>query len=153
MNARIRLPVARLASVAGAGLLLATVAGRTAEPAAAAARTMSIEDCIREALARNHDLRIARYEPQIASNRLRLALGGYDPTFKVEAQRESEEEPGGLDEFNDPVTGSESDTMRYTTSLGGLLPFGASYSLNATARETSGDRRSVDDTGASTFIP
>lgn len=79
-------------------------------------RTMSLDDCVREAIARNHEFRIARYEPQIARHRLRLALGGYDPTFRLEVQRESEETPGGLDDFNEPVTSSESDTMRYTLS-------------------------------------
>ena len=152
MNSRMGRFTARFAAVAGVAALLAT-AGQAQTPPAPAARTMSIEDCVREALARNHDLRIARYEPQIASNRLRLALGGYDPTLRVEAQRETEEEPGGLDEFNDPVSSSESDTMRYTTSLGGLTPSGASYSLNATAREATGDRRTTDDAGASVFVP
>jgi outer membrane protein TolC len=139
-----------LAALSGVALLLAA-AGRAADPAAS--RVLSLDDCIREALARNHELRIARYEPQIASNRLRLARADYDPTLKVDAERESEEAPGGLDEFNSPVTGSESDSMRYTASVGGLLPFGASYSVNATTVDTEGDKRSVDSTGGSSFLP
>jgi outer membrane protein TolC len=153
MNVRIHPPAACLAAVAGAGLLfVATVAGAV-EPAAAAARTLSLEDCIREALARNHDLRIARYEPQIASNRVRLALGNYDPTLRLDAQHESAEEPGGLDDFNEPVTASESEAMRYAASFGGQAPSGASYSLNVTARDTEGDRRTVDTSGNSTLAP
>ncbi len=152
MKAHLSHAAGRLAAAAGVVALIAT-AGPAQTPPAPSARTMSIEDCVREALARNHDLRIARYEPQIASNRLRLALGGYDPALKFEAERESEQAPGGLDEFNDPVTGSESDTMRYTTSLVGLLPFGASYSLNATAMDTEGDKRSLDSGGGDSLIP
>ncbi len=152
MNAHMHPPAARLASVAGAGLLFAAAIARAADPAAAA-RTLSLEDCIREALARNHDLRIARYEPQIALNRVRLALGGYDPTLRFDTEHESQEEPGGLDDFNEPVTSSESDAMRYTASFGGQTPFGASYSLNVTARDTEGDRRTVDSSGNSTLAP
>ena len=119
---------------------------------APAARTLSLEDCVRAALARNYDLRIARYEPRIAANRLRLAQGGYDPSLKFEAERGHEEAPGGLDENHDPITASESDSTRYTASLGGTLPFGTGYSLNATVQESDGDKRSSDRTD-NVFVP
>ncbi|HTV76388.1 MAG TPA: TolC family protein, partial [Candidatus Baltobacteraceae bacterium] len=51
-----------------------------------AARTMSLQDCIQQALQHNLDVQIERYNPQISLYDLDAAYGGYDPTFSASGQ-------------------------------------------------------------------
>lgn len=69
---------------------------------------LSLEDCIQLALERNLDLRIARYNPEIARSNLRLARARYEPVFFGSGIRNFSSSPGGIDAENRPFPGTES---------------------------------------------
>src|SRR5271154_1424180 len=50
-------------------------------------RSLSLQDCITEALAHNFDVQVARYTPEIDAYVLAAAYGGYDPIFNLSGQR------------------------------------------------------------------
>src|SRR5476649_2399819 len=88
-----------------------------------AAREMSLQDCIQQALAHNFDLQIERYNPQISLFNLRAAYGGYDPTLAVSGQHNYNE--SGVD--SGPTT--TSDNNSFSSSLNGATPWGLTYGL------------------------
>jgi outer membrane protein TolC len=90
------------------------------------------------ALQRNLDIRIQKEAPEIARYRLKIAYARYEPSFSAAVQRDYSQEPGGVDDVNRPVPGSESDTDFWRTSVGGLLPWGLNYSLGASMYNRSG---------------
>jgi hypothetical protein len=52
-----------------------------AQTNAPAGRSLSLQDCIAEALRHNIDVQIQRYEPEISLYNLYQAYAGYDATF------------------------------------------------------------------------
>ena len=53
----------------------------------AAARTMSLPDCLAAALKHNFDVQVQRYEPQKSLLNLNAAYAGYDPVFSLSGTR------------------------------------------------------------------
>jgi outer membrane protein TolC len=93
-------------------------------------RSMSLTDCLTEALAHNLDLQIQRYEPQISLYDLHSAYAGYDPTFNFSATRDHNH--SGAVGF--PSSISDSDSFR--SGLVGATPWGMSYDLSGSLAET-----------------
>ncbi len=102
---------------------------------------MSLTDCLTEALAHNLDLQIQRYEPQISLYDLHSAYAGYDPTFNFSATR-NHNRSGAV---GYPSTISDSDS--FSSSLGGLTPWGLSYDLGGNVSENRGSSLAQIDTG------
>lgn len=107
--------------------LALTVSARAESPEI---RRWSLQDCIQQALEHNLNLRIARYSPEVSLYNLKGAYGAYDPTFSASGQHSYAK--GGSEYnplFDVTLPGQEADTDTLSTSLGGLLPWGTTYSL------------------------
>src|ERR1035437_4305248 len=109
-------------------------------------QSMSLDDCVRQALEHNFDVRIERYNPQISRYDLSAAYGGYDPIFSISGQHDYSESGGNV---SASIPGTKSDDNSFSSSVGGLLPFGTTYNLFGNISETYGNARSnsFDGTG------
>ena len=105
----------------------------------AATRTMSLEDCIQEALQHNLDVQISRYIPQIQLFTVRAGYGAYDPTFDFTATHQRNDK-GPEFESGLPVPASTSDQNTFTPDLSGSLPWGMSYDFKGIVT----DSRNID---------
>lgn len=75
--------------------LVLSAAGQNTPPPAS--RSLSLEDCIQEALKNNIDIQIERYNPEIFRFTLDASYGYYDPVFTSEVSRQNiTREPGGI---------------------------------------------------------
>ncbi|MCU0782913.1 MAG: TolC family protein [Verrucomicrobia bacterium] len=106
-------------------------------------RAMSLQDCIQQALEHNLELRIERYNPQLALFNLKAGYGAYDPVFGASGQHDYAK--AGETRFQGiPFPGGETDTDSLNSSLTGLLPWGMSYELSGRVRDTDGTRFDTD---------
>ncbi len=123
-----------LALMIGAGL------GASAQTNAPATRAISLQDCIQDALAKNLDLRIARYSPRQAQLDLAAAYAGYDPIFSVGGRHTYSQSGSALDPITHlPTPTSQTDSDSFSSSmLNGLLPWGTTYDLQGSLSETYG---------------
>ena len=132
------------------------IAAQTTNAKAAAAamatngtvREMSLVDCIQEALQRNFDLQIRRYDPQISLYNLRADYGNYDPTFNLSGTHEYNTADGLLTNgFNSITTTSTNFVLFprpstkkniFASDLGGSLPWGFDYDFVANLEQDYG---------------
>jgi outer membrane protein TolC len=102
-----------------------------AEPAVPATRPISLQECIELALKHNLELRIERYNPQLALYSLHEAQAGYEPVFDFTAQHDDHAiSTAGLP---GTFTTTKSDTLN--SSVSGLTPWGMSYNLHGNAQQ------------------
>ena len=101
-------------------------------------RQLALMECIQLALEHNLDLKIARYDPQIARLNLSLAYAAYEPSLNFDATHHYSASAGGLDPQNRPYPGTTSETDSYGAGLGGSLPTGSRYDLGFDLSGTSG---------------
>ena len=140
--------------VALVALVIGLGAGASAQTNPPEVRRISLQDCVQAALAKNLDLRIARYSPQQARLDLTAAYAGYDPTFFLGGQHNYSRSGGGYSS----VTGtnappSTSDRDDFNSSLKGKLPWGMGYTLSGDVDETAGFQKSLfDQSGGSAAI-
>ena len=97
-------------------------------------RQLSLQDCIQLALKNNLDLQIDRYNPEISLFTLKANYGGYDPTLSLSGQHDHAETgsqliSGSVATSGAIAPGSISDDNAFSASLGGLLPWGTTYTL------------------------
>ena len=121
-------------------LVIGLAAGAPAQTSTPEARAISLQDCIQDALAKNLDLRIARYSPRQAQLDLVAAYAGYDPTFFLGGQHNYSRSGGGIDpntHLPTPTSQLESDSLS-SSMLNGLLPWGTTYTLQGNLSETYG---------------
>ena len=121
-------------------LVIGLAAGAPAQTSTPEARAISLQDCIQDALAKNLDLRIARYSPRQAQLDLAAAYAGYDPTFFLGGQHNYSRTGGGIDpntHLPTPTSQLESDSFS-SSMVNGLLPWGTTYSLQGSLSETYG---------------
>jgi outer membrane protein TolC len=100
------------------------------------ARTLSLADCINEALKHNFDVQVERYEPQISLYDLHAAYGGYDPTFSISGTHDHNNkgtETGVYGTFP-----NISDGNSFSSGLSGSLPWGMAYGLTGNIAENYG---------------
>lgn len=95
------------------------------------ARPMSIEEAVRRTLEKNYAISVARYGEPIAAANVSVARGAFDPQFNFSHESGRGEDPA----WDDPVTGARPPGLvwkdnAYKASLGGLLPWGAQYTLS-----------------------
>jgi outer membrane protein len=118
-------------------LTLAVLAAAAGE--APQTRALSLEDCLQSALEKNLDLQIARYNPSLAQAALQGTYAGYNPNFSASGAHNFSLSGGGFNSTigtNTPA--SISDRNAFSSSLGGLLPWGLSYNLQGNVAETYG---------------
>ncbi len=103
---------------------LASVRAQTNVPPAA---TLSLQDCITEALKHNFDVQVKRYDPQVSLYELYAAYAGYDPSFSISGSH-SYNKSGQVD---DPPFNSINvyDQDNYSSDIGGGTPWGMTYDL------------------------
>ncbi len=92
-------------------------------------RQLSLQDCIQMALQHNLDLRIDRYNPEIALFNLRANYGDYDPSLLMSGQHDHSETGPQLLGGGFQIPGSISDDNSFNSALSGLLPWGTTYNL------------------------
>ena len=92
-------------------------------------RQLSLQDCIQLTLKNNLDLQIDRYNPQISLFTLKANYGSYDPTLSLAGQHDHAETGTQLFGGSISAPGSISDDNIFTATLGGLLPWGTTYTL------------------------
>jgi outer membrane protein len=131
--------------------LLALLIGATTAPAQtnapAETRELSLQDCVQLALQHNLDLQIERYNPQIARFGLSAAYGGYEPSLFLSGQHDHNESrrqqnfntgTGTNVVVTTAFVPSGSDANRFNSTVGGLFPWGMTYSLDGSLDNTYG---------------
>jgi len=106
-----------------------TVAAQT-NTDAGSMRTMSLTDCIQQALAHNLDVQIERINPQISLYDLDADYGGYDPTLNISGQHNHDESGA------EGSPSSTSDANSFSSSLDGSTPWGMTYGLSGNVSKT-----------------
>jgi outer membrane protein len=102
-------------------------------------RAMSLQDCIQEALGHNLDVQIERYNPRISLFNLKGSYAGYDPAFSISGQHNYSLSGGGFNtSIGTNTPGRSVDQNSFTSSLGGLLPWGLNYGLSGNISESYG---------------
>jgi outer membrane protein len=122
----------------GAGLESAATASTTPTDRAAKVREVTLQDCLQLALQHNLDLQIDRYNPQIALFALNAAYGGYDPTLFLSGEHDHSETGTRYTSNGGLVAGSKTDANNFSGNLGGMLPWGTTYTLQGNAIDTYG---------------
>ena len=132
----------RLPLVVFAALALVVSAAPTAEAQSSAPfRELTLEDCIRMALARNFDVQIQRFNPQISRFNLEASRGGYDPNWTFSGTERFSKSDVQVDpEFNVVIGGAETTTESGQSTVSGIIPTGLNYSLCSSANRRSGNR-------------
>src|SRR6266702_7165978 len=115
--------------------ILLTLAGASmaalAQPKATEVRKISLEECIQDALKRNFDLQIARYNPPMALADLRAAYAGWDPNLSLSGNHNFSLSGGGFNTGTGmPTPPSSLDINSFNSSLIGLVPWGLKYTLS-----------------------
>lgn len=125
-------------------LLLAVAAGTSvgaeSSPATSTPRALSLQDCVEMALRNNLELRIERYNPQIALWNLNAARGGYDPVARGGAEHDNRTQGARIDELGRLVPSYSSLQNNYNGGVGGLLPWGMTYDFAANVSPQTGER-------------
>jgi outer membrane protein len=130
VNQILQSSVAMKFSVLVAALLIASIAA-PAQTNVPEVRNISLQDCLQGALAKNLDLRIARYSPPQAQLDLMASYAGYNPNFNLGGQHSYSRSGGGLDPTTHlPTPQSEIKADSFNSSVvNGLLPSGTTYAL------------------------
>jgi len=102
-------------------------------------RPLTLQDCLREALQHNFDVRVERYEPEKSLLNLHAAYGGYDPALNVSGQHGFNVQPSGnVDQYQRPIPGTTSDNNSFSSGIGGSLPLGLQYDFSGNISERYG---------------
>ena len=113
--------------------------------------SLSLQDCIQQALQHNLDLQVERYFPQLASFDLQGAYADYDPSINLGGSHGYSLSGGGFDDNGRPLpNGSSLNTDSFYAGLGNTLtPWGMTYGLQGRIAETHGNltRSTIDTNG------
>ena len=124
------------------------------ETTAPAVKEMSLMDCIQSALNNNLDLQVARYTLPQAQLALEAAYAGYDPQFSISGRHNFSLSQGNFSTVT--ATNTPSSVVNgnnFSTSLGGLLPWGLNYTLSGNVGESYGQQlRPFDSSSGSASV-
>lgn len=122
-------------AVAPAGMAVAAGVPAAGQPTR---RTMSLDDCLREALQHNFNVQIQRLAPEVSRLNLKATYGAYDPSLGLAYTHFYNKSPGGNDPQGRPIPGNEIEVNSVGPSLRGLLPFGATYEATVDINQREG---------------
>jgi outer membrane protein TolC len=105
---------------------------------------ITLDDAIQLALKKNQRVKASEFSPQIARAGVLTAYGAFDPTLTFRRSYSEEETPGVITPFTRRPATLIDD---YSLSFDGLLPWGMTYSLGATAENLRGSATSYGPTG------
>jgi outer membrane protein TolC len=132
-------PFRRIALVAGL-VCAATLASAATPatnpsnpPAPSLPNPLTLDDAIRLALEHNQLVKVSAFSPQIGRANVLAAYGAFDPALTFRRSRSEAEAPGALAPLAPRALTKTDD---YALSLDGLMPWGLTYSLGATANNT-----------------
>jgi len=118
-----------------------------------ALRTLTLDECVTEALKHNFDVQLQRYSPLISLAVLHGAYGGWDATFS--ASGEHDYSVGSPTLFSQVTSNSvttvvstnililpptATDVNKFSSDVKGTLPWGLQYDFNGNLAETYGAR-------------
>jgi outer membrane protein len=103
--------------------------------ASAVAAPLALDDAIRLALEHNQRVKVSAFNPQIARANVLAASGTFDPALTF---RRTQSESEGAGVVLAPLARSLTKQDDYSLSLDGLVPWGMTYSLGATATNQRG---------------
>jgi outer membrane protein TolC len=122
-------------------------------PLKAAERSMTLQECIAEALRHNLGLQVSRISLDITRYQLGMSYSAWEPTLNSSYNHNFSSTPGGLDSQNRAFVGSETDTDSFSTGIGGLLPWGTRYNLGFSGSDSYGSRGGLGtDTNQMTIV-
>jgi len=101
---------------------------------AARAEPLTLDEAIRLALQRNQLLKVNAFAPDIARANVLAESGRFDPALTFRRGYSEGQSPVATT----PIVQSLTQTDDYSLSLGGLAPWGLTYSLNASAENQRG---------------
>jgi len=100
--------------------------------------SLSLDDCIHQALEKNLLLEISRVSPALAKMGLEISRTAFDPSLRFNSDLSTASTPGGVDDQNRPFAGTETDSERYNANLTGLAPSGLNYTLGGNVQRREG---------------
>src|SRR6266481_6386292 len=101
-------------------------------------RELSLQDAIQLTLQNNLDLQIDRYDASLPMLTLAVDYGAYDPSLTLSGAHDHSVQGSRLLSGGFVIAGATSDDNNFSGGLSGLLPSGATYSLQANAIDTYG---------------
>jgi len=122
--------------------LLLLCAALLATTAHAAGIVLTLDDAIRLALENNQRIKVSAYGPQIGRANVLEQYGAFDPTLNFNRSFTETATPGAI---TPPATRPLTQTDDYSLTLGGLLPWGLTYSIGTTAENLRGTFNSFAD--------
>ena len=131
------------------------LAGRaqTNDPITPNTRAISLEEAIEQAIQHGFDVRIERMNPWLSRYDLSIAYGGYDPTFTAAGTHDYSKTGASLFNGNIVSPSRTTDDNNFSSSLDGALPWGMTYALQGTTKDTYGQSTTAfENTTASTSI-
>ncbi len=98
-------------------------------------RPMSLQDCFAAALTNNFDVRIERFNPQIAQFGLNAAYSGYDPAFTFGGQHQYNDSGAYVDQNGQIILPTKNSENVFDSALTGGTPWGMTYNLGGNVSE------------------
>lgn len=134
----------RIVTIASAVLTAVVMTAAAAEPASP--REITLDKCVEMALAKNLELRIERYNPELALFNLKSVQAGYEPILALSGERGHNESGSRIFSGGLTIPGSETDSRDVSGSLTGRTPWGMTYNLGTSASEQEGNSFSLSGT-------
>ncbi len=122
----------------------AAVAAASAFTAVAESKPVSLDDCVKMALQKNLDVRIAYYNPRQALSQLRQGYGAYDPSVQLSAGQSFRAQPALALPGQAVVPGAEAWGENYQAGINGLVPWGTTYNIGFNVPRASNSLRPQD---------
>lgn len=118
-------------------------------------KILSLDDCLKQAFEKNLNLRIVRYEPQLAEISLHSAYGGYDPTFSSSAGQRFSTTPRPATTNISAFTPEAGQSWRdsYSMGLNGLGPNGFQYGFSGDLSRNNNKRFGSITNAAGMLVP
>lgn len=113
---------------------------------ATAQETITLEDAIQQALAKNYTIRVESFGPRIAAAQLLQAQGLFDPTFRASYTRSEDGASQPTDPFSNtrpPASIIQLDD--YQASLGGRTAWGSTYAFTGAVQNQRGTFNNFTD--------
>ena len=113
---------------------------------ASAQETITLEDAIQQALAKNYTIRVESFGPRIAAAELLQTQGLFDPTIRVSYNRSEDGATQPTDPFSNtrpPASIIQLDD--YQASLGGRTAWGATYAFTGAVQNQRGTFNNFTD--------
>lgn len=138
-NPTIMLTPRRLFGLLFFSVLTLSSFAQSASVDAADGEKISLNDAIQRALAKNFSIKVDRFSPAIASARVTEAFGKFDPVINGSYAYSESYNPSLADAttgFRPPTSFTKTDSA--DLSLGGLLPWGMTYKVDANSINSRG---------------